>query len=148
MCPSMTSKDANDCVGVIFPILPEHSQRLFEGRKSVFVKYSARESLPRRLQSGSKLFLYQSRSNRGIVGEARIVEIVSATLEEVLVRFGDDVFLTRTELENYSGNRKGKRMLVLVLEGTRRYASPLKLGKSITMAGQYMTKKMLRELKS
>jgi hypothetical protein len=66
MCPSMTSKDANDCVGVIFPILPEHSQRLFEGRKSVFVKYSARENLPRRLQSGSKLFLYQSRSNRGI----------------------------------------------------------------------------------
>jgi hypothetical protein len=66
----------------------------------------------------------------------------------VLVRFGDDVFLTRTELENYSGNRKGKRMLVLVLEGTRRYASPLKLGKSITMAGQYMTKRMLRELKS
>lgn len=44
----MTSKDANDCVGVIFPILPEHSQRLFEGRKRVFVKYSARESLPLR----------------------------------------------------------------------------------------------------
>jgi hypothetical protein len=143
----MASEDANDYVGVMFPILPEHCQRFFEGRKTVFVKYMSRESLPRRLHSGSRLFLYQSRNNREIVGEARIVEMASATLEEVLARFGDDVFLTRTELEEYSGTRKGKRMLVLVLEEARKYASSLKLDKSITMAGQYMTKKTLRELK-
>jgi hypothetical protein len=143
----MTSEEEN-CVGVIFPILPQHSQRFFEGRKRVFVKYTNREGLPRRLRLGSKLYLHQSRSNQGIVGEARIVEMLTATPDEVLARFGDDVFLTRSELEDCSGDRKGKRMLVLVLEGMKRYASPLKLEKNITMAGRYMTKKMIKELQS
>ena len=141
----MASKDT---VGIIFPVLPEHIHRFFERRKRVFVKFLAREIIPPKLQVGSKLFFYQSRSNKEVVGEARIVEIGNGTVEEVHARFDCDLFLTPTELEEYAGNRKAKRMLFFVLEDAKKYAVPLRLNKSVTMAGQYMTKKMLKNLRS
>lgn len=133
-------KDDRHIVGIIYPLIPQHICRFFEDRKKVFVKFVG--GFPRKLQSGSTLFFYESRSNKEVVGEARIVEIGSGTVEEVLARFGMDLFLTRNELEEYAGNRKSKRMLVLSLRDIRKYAVPLRLEKSVTMAGQYMTKTM------
>lgn len=42
--------------------------------------------------------------------------------------------------------REGKEMLVL--GNATRYKTPLKLRKSLTMAGQYMTKRMFEELRA
>lgn len=70
------------------------------------------------------------------------------TVEEVPERYGDDVFLTRDELEECAGNHKARKMLVLVLENIERYAAPLRLNKSVTMTGCYMTRRMLRNLRS
>lgn len=39
-------------------------------------------------------------------------------------------------------------MLVLALQKVRRYTVPLRLDKSVTMAGRYMTKKMLENLRA
>jgi len=49
------------------------------------------------LQAGSRLFFYESRGGKEVVGEARIIEVGSGTVDEVLARFGDDLFLTRPE---------------------------------------------------
>jgi len=138
----------DEIVGVIFPILPHHLQRFLKERKKVFVKYLCQDVPPEKLLVGSKLFFYQSRSNKEIVGEARIGQISDGTVEEVLAKFGNDLFLTRNELELYAGNRIRKRMLVLVLEEVKHYTAPLKLGRSVTMAGQYMTRNMLSNLKA
>mgnify|MGYP001077015786 CR=1 FL=1 len=146
--PAMGSKDQKDIIGIIFPVLPEHLHRFFERKKRVFVKFVAREDAHRSLQSGSKLFFYESRSNKEIVGEARIVDITSGMVEEVLAIYGEDLFLTRIELEEYAGDRKAKRMLVLVLGDVKKYAIPLRLDKSVTMAGQYMTKSMYDDLRA
>lgn len=146
--PAMGSKDKKNTIGIIFPVLPEHLGRFFERQKRVFVKFVGREVVPRSLQSGSKLFFYESRSNKEIVGEARIVEITIGTVEEMLAKHGEDLFLTRIELEEYAADRKAKRMLVLVLEDAKKYAVPLRLDKSITMAGQYMTKSMYNDLRA
>jgi hypothetical protein len=100
-----------------------------------------------RLQVGSKLFFYESKGSKEIVGEARIAEMTQGTVDEVLGRFGADLFLTRNELEAYAGNRRERRMLVLILEDITRYAVPLKLDKGVTMAGRYITKTMLENLR-
>jgi len=142
----MGPKDGKDVLGIIFPVLPEHLRRFFEGKKRVFVKFVG--NVPLWLQSGSKLFFYESRSDKEVVGEARIVEIGAGTVEEVLAEYGEDLFPTRIELEEYAGDRKAKRMLVLVLGDVKKYAIPLRLDKSVTMAGQYMTKSMYDDLRA
>ena len=143
---AMCEKDDRAAVGIIFPILRDHIQRLLEGKKTVFVKFVG--NLPKRLHPGSKLFFYESRSKKEIVGEARIVEISSGTPQEVLQRFRNDLFLTATEFEKYIGDRKSQRVLVLILTSAKRYRRPLKIAKAITMTGQYMTKQMLRSLRA
>jgi hypothetical protein len=69
------------------------------------------------------------------------------TVKEVYEKFGDALFLAPAELEDYAGNRESKRMLVLVLEDVRKYRYPLRLKKSVTMAGRYMTREMFRCLR-
>ena len=138
----MVSTGHDDTVGVVFPVFREHIERFLSERKKVFVKFAGERMFPR-LQVGSKLFFYESQGAKEIVGEARIVEITQGTVDEVLARFGRDLFLTRSELEAYAGSRRGRRMLVLVLEDMTRYSLPLRLDRGITMAGRYVTKTML-----
>jgi len=143
----LTSSGHDDTYGIIFPILPHHLQRFFVGRKKVFAKYFGNERIPVRLRVGSRLFFYESGGNKQVVGEARIVGIESGTHAEVLTRYGDDLFLTPVEFEAYARDRRAKRMLVLVLEDVKKYAVPLRLNKGLTMAGQYMTREILGELR-
>jgi hypothetical protein len=137
----------DDTLGIIYPLIPEHTSRLFEDRKTVFVKFVGKGVSPQRLHPGSKLFIYESKGRMEIVGEAKIVEIGTATFGEVLEKYGDRLFLTPEELHEYVGDRIAKRMLVLVITNPRRYKSPIQLAKSVTMAGRYMTKGLLENLK-
>jgi hypothetical protein len=133
-------------IGIVYPLFQEHLQRFFDKGKTVFVKFLL--GRPTRLNPGLRLFFYQSKSRKEIVGEARIVDISSITADEVLSAYGDRLFLNSEEFREYVGDRHSKPMLVLILEGFERYSSPLKLDKSVTMAGQYMTKTMLDKAKS
>jgi len=142
----LVSTAHDDTVGVVFPVFREHIERLLRDQKKVFVKFAGERMFPR-LHVGSKLFFYESKGSKEIVGEARIAEMTQGTVDEVLGRFGADLFLTRNELEAYAGNRRERRMLVLILEDITRYAVPLKLDKGVTMAGRYITKTMLENLR-
>jgi hypothetical protein len=142
------SNKKENTIGIVFPMLPDHIQRIFQDQKNVFVKFLAKEAIPRRLRAGSKLFFYQSGGSKEIVGEARIIETALGTLQEVSAKFGERLFLTQSELEEYAGNRGAKTMLVLLLDDAKKYEVPLKLGKSVTMAGQYLTREMYDSLKS
>lgn len=136
----------NETIGIIFPLLPTHIPRFFDGEKTVFVKFIGSQRTPLRLHVGSKLFFYESERSQEIVGEARIVGISMATAAEIRGRHGAALFLTPDELRKYAAHRMDKRMLVLNLKNPRRYPTPLKLKKSVTMAGRYMTEQMLSEL--
>jgi len=50
--------------------------------------------------------------------------------------------------EAYAGSRRGRRMLVLVLEDITRYSVPLRFDKGVTMAGRYITRAMLEDLRA
>jgi hypothetical protein len=142
----MSSTESAKVIGVIFPLFQEHIRRFFDEGRTVFVKFAANR--PTRLKMGSRLFFYQSKGLKEIVGEARIVNMSWETAEEAIAAYGDRLFLTPTELRQYAGNRSAKRMLVLVLDSFKEYSIPLKLDKSTTMAGRYMTQNLFQELKS
>lgn len=112
---------------VIYP-LPSHlASRIFQDKKSVFVKYPTHETISPKLASCKKLLLYISGSNKEIAGEAGITSISLMTLSEVVSAYGSSLFLTEAELREYSGGRDNKKMMVFVLGG-------------ITMVGEYMSK--------
>jgi hypothetical protein len=144
----MHSPKHEETLGIIFPVIEDHVERFFSERKRVFVKFFGREGKPVRLGPDSKLFIYQSGGKMEIVGEARIKEIKMRTADEVLADYGDELFLSKQELENYVGNRRTTKMLTLLLDEARRFSTPLKLAKSVTMGGQYMTKSMYQALKT
>jgi hypothetical protein len=136
-------------VGIIFPVKPEHAERFFNspvGQK-VFVKFFGKERTPRRLSSGARLFFYRSGGGKEIIGEAKITEIDSGTLDQVWKEYCNALFLTRAELESYVGDRKARQMLVLVTENAKKYSTPLKLQWAVTKAGQYMTKELYDRLR-
>jgi hypothetical protein len=144
----VTIRSDTEILGIIFPVLSTHLLRFFDGGKKVFVKFLAREATPAKLQPGSRLYFYESGSGKKIVGEAKVVKIESGKFDEVLARFREELFLTESELGTYAGQRRDKTMVVLTLEDVRKYAIPLALKQSVTMAGRYMTKAMMKELKA
>jgi len=143
----LSKGNSHQTVGIIFPFLPQHAERFFNEGKTVFVKFFGKERIPLRLQPGSRLFLYESRRNKEIVGEARITRIDTLRASDILSVFDDCLFLTRSEFEDYVGNRSDKKMLVLALEDAKRYPIPLRLSKSVTMAGRYMTREMYKQIR-
>jgi hypothetical protein len=141
------SSETEPAVGIIFPIKPEHAERFFNSpSRKVFVKFFGRDRIPGRLGLRGRLFFYQSGGAKEIVGEAKIMGIHSGTLDEVWKAYGNDLFLTRAELERYVGDRKARQMLVLVTENAKKYPTPVKLQWAVTKAGQYMTKELYERL--
>jgi hypothetical protein len=138
----LSEESASDTVGIIFPLLRGHAERFLSESKTVFVKFFGKGRMPLRLRPGSKLFLYESQSKKEIVGEAKVVRVESMPASSVMSVYGDKVFLNETEFKDYVGLRMDRTMLVLVLADPKRYSVPLKLDKSVTMAGQYMTREM------
>ncbi|MDP3103787.1 MAG: DUF365 domain-containing protein [Candidatus Methanoperedens sp.] len=125
---------------VIYP-LPSHlASRILKDKKSVFVKYPTHEIISPKLASCKKLLLYISGSKKEIAGEADIVSISLMTLSEVVLAYGNSLFLTENELREYSGGRDNKKMMVFVLGEIAKYPEAKCLGRGITMVGEYMTR--------
>jgi hypothetical protein len=143
----MNKQDASEIAGIIFPFFPEHAQRLLNEGKSIFAKFFGKERVPLKLREGSRLFLYESGGSKEIVGEAKIAKLESMCASKVISVYGEKLFLNEAEFEDYVGTRGDRSMLILVLVGPKRYLFPLKLDKSVTMAGRYMTREMFVRLR-
>jgi hypothetical protein len=70
------------------------------------------------------------------VGEANIANIEWLLPAEALEKYPERLFINNDEMMEYShGRPAGKRLLVLTLEGVKKYSKPIKLEKPITMTG-------------
>ncbi|MCW3998889.1 MAG: DUF365 domain-containing protein [Candidatus Bathyarchaeota archaeon] len=140
---------SGEVAGIIFPVPKHLVDRLLVEKRNVFVKYVARNGLLR-LSIKHRVLFYASEASKEIVGEGTIEEISLLTPTEVLQKYGRQVFLNETELEEYihlQPNRdSSKKMLVLVLSKLRRYAKPKFFERPISMSGIYLTKENYREL--
>lgn len=138
---------ATDVVGIIFPFLPEHVKRFMDEQKTVYVKFFGKQkSLPKRIMKGSKLFFYESHGRQEIVGEAEIAEVATEDESNVLLHYGERLFLTPKEYESYVGSRKGRALVAITVRNPRRYKGPKRLDKPLTMTGRYMTREMFKSL--
>lgn len=129
---------------VIYPLFSEHMDRLFKG-KDVFCKYVG-ERLPN-ITVGAKFMLYLSGGSKQLIGEARIDDIKLMTIDQILERFADRLFINTEELERYRSNRpKEKKLLVLLLSNIKKFNTPLTSPKVVTMAGCTLSKGEYKKL--
>ena len=104
-------------VGAIFPILPEHVSRLFEGNRDVFAKFSKFTNF----RSGSVLVFYVSRE-KFLVGEGEIKDFERLDPEIAWSVCGDRIFLDKQDSDRYARispiekvDRKKKDITIFIL---------------------------------
>lgn len=133
---------------VIYPLLREHIERIFQG-KDVFCKYVGR-GIPS-IEVEDKLLFYASGSRGEVLGEATIKAIEFFTPEEIISKYEDRLFVTKNELDDYRRRRNrplDKKLMVLSLSNITRYEKPFRTLKSLTMAGQTLSKTEYKKLLS
>jgi hypothetical protein len=138
----------SDFVGVTFPIHEKFCSRFFESQKKVFIKPAMIFSY---LKPGMTFIFYQSQTNTGYVGEATIKSITfSEDPFSFYEEFGDKIFLTKPELEEYlmvqkkwkySSKKPQKRKWIAIeLVKIQKYQKIIKPKNFVTVSGRYITK--------
>jgi len=95
--------------------------------------------ISKNLKSCEKLIFYESRGRKKLIGEGNIEKIELLSLDEVVRKYKDDVFLSREELRSYSNGRT-KKPVVFSLKKLKEYDNDVKVDFPITMCGKYITK--------
>lgn len=139
----------NKVAAVVYPVPLRMVDRFFIEKKSVFVKYLARNTRVQ-LSPKNKMVFYASHGSKEIVGEGIIEAVEFLTPDEVLAKYDDKVFLNKEELREYvllqPCRTSSKKLLTLTLSKIRKYNNPIRIGKPITMTGQYLTKEEYMEI--
>lgn len=140
--------DESDCkYAVIYPISPELIGRI-TGKRNVFCKYIGKPQRTR-ICKGTKLMFYASGGSYEVTGEATVRQVDLLSPADAVGRYRDRLFISKSELDDYTRKflrPNGALMLVLVLAEIRRYKTPIKLPKPVTMAGLSLTKEKYETL--
>ena len=135
-------EDNRTIKGVIYPLSKGIAKNIFEKGRNIFVKYLTHEPTKKtdlKLKNGMKLYVYITKENKSIIGEAGIKEIYYMDLLEILTKFKRGLFLSEAELRDYAKGRETKKAQVLKLEDIKTYTKMIPVKKPITMAGMYIT---------
>jgi hypothetical protein len=136
-------------VGVTHPIQKKHMDRFFAQGKDVFFKPA---TVYRHLKPEMKFIFYQSREDTGFVGEATIENIeMFDSLQQLVGRYGERIYLTMPELEDYtkmqSKWKKRRRVrtetrvrqwMAIELKDVLKYETPIKPRRPVPVSGQYL----------
>jgi hypothetical protein len=127
-------------IGIVYPIPPRIIENLRGKKNAVFCKMTAHESVPKKLSKNKKLFFYEAKRKKLIVGETIIKKLDLMNYFEILSNKISNLVQNEEELKNYVGARREKKLTLFFLKNIIFYEKPYKLNKNITMTGQYMTK--------
>ena len=136
-------------IGVIHALPKIFSDRILNKKGDIFLKYVSFQPTKKskiKLQEGMKLYIYESKSSN-IVGEAIIQNIDFLTYKDILNKSYKRLMLTNKELEVYCGERTGRKAMLLFLNKVKKYTSPIKITRKVTMGGLYVTKDNINQLK-
>lgn len=137
-------------VGVTFPVPRRFLGRILDEGKSIFVKPSTL-----RLELGMKIIFYASREEQGWHGEAKVESVEHFTnVEEIIRKYGDELFLTPEELRKYERDRarwhsRGRRprpWMVVKLKNVKRYPKIVKPKRFIAVSGRYVKESEYKEI--
>jgi hypothetical protein len=125
--------------GIIFPLYSEMIERALNHQKDVFVKFSQRKIRP-----GMKLYLYSTGEggNRKVVAEGVIENVEYAKPSEAKNEYGDRIFQTPQEFEDYVNGRENREMLVLELDDLKRLEEHKEPSGNVTVAGLYLDEEL------
>jgi hypothetical protein len=123
---------------IIYPFLRDHIERILRG-KDVVCKYTGKWHP--NIISGSRVIFYASGGSLELLGEGTIRTLEFLTPGEIISTYGRRLFLSKAELERYRGTRPAEqKLLVVTLSQVNRFPKPVKMLKSITMAGKTLDK--------
>ncbi len=137
-CKVISINKNKEPLGVIYPLPQRLIYRFFEDDKTVFIKFSAHESISVSLKSCKKLIFYKSRGKQELIGEGDIENIFLMSIHDIINTFEKELFLSRDELASYAKSRN-RKALVFKLSNLRKYQLPVKLDHYVTMAGSYIS---------
>ena len=127
---------AKDIVGAAFPVPHYLMNRFFKEGKKVFVK----NSKFKQLNLGSKIIFYASRDVHAFVGEGIIETIEFLMPQDIIQNYKNELFLTEKELNIYAQEKNVSKFLVARFSEIKKYHTPVKPKRFITMSGKYITK--------
>jgi len=128
--------------GVIYSLPLEIAMNIFEKNKDVFIKYLPHEPTKKtelRLKKGMKIYIYISKANKSVIGEAKIKEIYYLNLQEIIKKFKSRLMISESELLLYAECRENKKAQVLDLQNITLYPKEIAVNIPITMGGAYVT---------
>jgi len=135
-------------IGIIYPLPELLIFRIFDSGKNIFTKFTthapSEESV--RIRKGNKLFLYKSRAEKTVVGEAIIEKMDFLLPAEVMEKYKEKLITPPEEMSKYVRGRNNKKMLVLELCNITKYSHPIEIKVPITMAGRHITKENQRDI--
>lgn len=128
-------------IGVIFPIPEKIIYRIFDMGMNVFTKFTTHTPSEKsiKIHKGDKLFIYQSKAEKTVVGEAIIEKMDFLLSDDVMDKYKEKLITPPEEMAKYVKGRTNKKMLVFELYNITKYNDPVKVNNPITMAGQYVT---------
>ncbi len=100
-------------------IHPRFVKELIEGRKSVEIRRTRVTAV-----DGTSVLIYATAPTKALVATARLVQIVNCDADQAWEDHGDEIGLSRAELDAYL---EGKRACLLLLHDVRRLSAPLAL---------------------
>ena len=128
--------------GVIYSLPLDIAMNIFQKGKKIFVKYMPHEPTKKtvlKLKKGMKIYIYISKSNKSVIGEAKIKEIYYMNMQEIIKKFKNNLMISESELILYAEGRENKKAQVLDLENITVYPKEITVTIPITMGGAYVT---------
>ena len=136
-------------IGAIFPVLRRQVSNLFGSNRDVFVKFTRLN-----LETGAIIVFYVS-GEKLLIGEAKVSHVERLNPDVAWSRYNRRVFLDEEEWDGYvefspisKKERKMSEVTVLELKNSRRYKKPVKSIYPVTSSGRYLTKQMVKKIRS
>jgi hypothetical protein len=127
-------------IGYLFPIPQRFVDRVFSGKRDVFIK-----PLRYRFLTAGKTVVFYNSDLHAIVGEAKIKQIVCSSPSDIWKEYQSRIFLQKDEFDDYVAmsplgpRARRKNMTAFVLRNVRKYPEPRKPPKRVTPSGYYLT---------
>ena len=130
--------------GLIVPLPEPVIDRIFHHHDI----YAQMEPGPESLKVGSRLFFFDTKDSKALIGEAVIARIAMEELERVK-QYGDRLFLSPDEFDQSSHNHgmtPKARVLVMEVRDAVKYVTPVKCPVTIPSTGLEMTSELHQKI--
>jgi len=125
----------------VMPLPEQIISRILEENKRTLVKFFSWPRLGTRIQTGTKIVLYKTKSGGELIGEALVTQAALMLPQKVITNHADSLVMTQKEFKSYTDRypgRQEKEVLVAIIADPVVYQSPLRWNHHMMMAGYFL----------